>query len=128
LRYAGLNPALVACVVTWLTIPSLDYVYQNNIAGWRSQIETHYGVTWPAPLPANADPNGTQLRPNLAHIPLQLWHSRTDVYSDSSSPFATFATATHADARDTGTQGHTDASIAATDVDDMISFIHRHIP
>lgn len=126
LRYAGLNPSLVACVITWLTVACLDYAYQNDLGSNQAGIGTAYGKTFPQALPSTADPAGATLTAALTGKPMQLWHSSDDAYSDGASPFAAFASATGAEVHSVGAQGHTNASIALTDISLVFKFIEAH--
>lgn len=127
LRYAMLNPTLVACVVTVLTVADLTDIYANNWSGFTAFIGTAYGVTSPTPLPSTADPYTNRLL--LKGIPGMLHHSSDDQFSTglgSDNPIATFCADTGMTEVNVGALGHTNASIGATNIPNVLTFVRKH--
>jgi hypothetical protein len=120
IKYAARHP--VACVVCFLTICDLSSVYTANLGGFRSQIEAAYGVTYPAALPAGADPYRDHLAA-LSSVPLLCQYSSDDAYS---THIAEFAAATGATLINSGALGHSDASIAQADINQIRAFVRAH--
>lgn len=54
-RYASLNPSKTASIMCLIPLADIDAVYQANRLGLRADIGTAWGVTYPTPLPSQAD-------------------------------------------------------------------------
>lgn len=128
LRFAAQNPSLVACVVTWLTIPDLLTAYDDDVNGWRDLIATAYGFTEGDPLPAGIDYARGALATALTGVPILAHHSSDDAWWTTSSGGATFLANTGATEADVGALGHTDGSIAATSLPAIADFIEANTP
>jgi pimeloyl-ACP methyl ester carboxylesterase len=122
LGWAADHPADVACIVGVIPLLSLQYARVANplMPGYnaRASIDAAWGVTYPAALPAGADPWDEQA--TLATIPIQLWYASNDTVT---SDIGTFAANTGADVHDVGALGHTAAAMAAVDIEAMQDFI-----
>jgi predicted alpha/beta hydrolase family esterase len=120
LRYISDNPGDVACAV--LVIPAVDMedIRNTDVLGLRDDIDAAWGVTYPAPLPAGANP--AQNTADYLGVPLQIWYATDDPVCSPSSVTA-FATATGAEIHSVGNLGHSNAAIAAVDTQQVIDFI-----
>lgn len=89
------HPDLVAGIVGFIPMVSIVNAYEDDILGLRSAIGTAWGVTYPTPLPADADllaQAGTILSNG---IPMLLFFDEADPVIDSAD-VAAFATASGA--------------------------------
>lgn len=111
LRYAVNNTAKVASFTGIIPLCDLNYIYQNNIAGLRPQIETAWGVTYPAALPSGAIISSSAAALNGA-VPSQLFYSTADALIPTSQVTTMGATigANPVQAVDS-TAGHNEPSI-----------------
>jgi pimeloyl-ACP methyl ester carboxylesterase len=116
LRWAGLNPGLVASLTLLMPMVSIDDIYQDNDAGLRAAIQTAWGVVHPAALPAAAHPL-TQYAPAIvaAGIPVRMFYSDADAYIELADIAAMDAALGSNDVTtewDPDNSGHTEATIA----------------
>lgn len=125
LAWARANLTATAGIV--LMLPSLDLEYlrqQDIVEGFalRASIDAAHGVTYPTPLPSNVSP--LSFASQLADIPILLFYASDD---DISHNYASFASA-HGDTTlvGVGALGHSDASIAAVDIDTVAEFINQY--
>lgn len=110
----------VACIVGFIPAFDLQHARDEDWPGSnaRANIDAAWGVTYPAALPAGADPASNTTA--LADLPIQLWYANNDLWAETIIPFGA---ATGAELHDLGALGHTDAAIAAVDVDAVREFI-----
>ena len=110
----------MACAVGIIPALDMENLRDTDAVGVRSEIDTAWGVTYPAALPAGANP--AENTSNYTDLPMQLHYSTTDAVT---LPISTtdFATATGAELVDLGTNGHTEASVAAVDHDAVVDFV-----
>lgn len=120
LTYAAENPGDVLAVVGLIPVVDLDDVRDNDLAGKRDEIDAAWGVTYPAALPAGANP--ADRTGDFASLAIQLWVASDDTIARP-TPAQTFATATNADLQDLGALGHTDEAMAAVDAAAILAFI-----
>lgn len=115
-EYAIANPTNIATMT--LLIPLVDIVglYESNTGGFRAQIGTAWGVTYPTPLPADADILAQAA--TLSGIPIRLYYAPDDPLIDPADVVA-FTAAVGPSASATATQGggHTDAGMLPTNFD-----------
>lgn len=116
LTYATDHP--VTCVVARVPAIDLQAIRVADTLSLRASIDLGWGVTYPAALPAAANP--AVHTTELAQVHQQLWYASDDAVSAN---VATYATAVGADLRSVGALGHTAAAIAAADADAMVRFI-----
>lgn len=116
--YAASNPSLVSAIVGILPIADVENVRDTDLGGFRSDIDTAWGITYPTALPTAGNPLLNTA--TLAAIPMQLWYANDDPYSTG---IADFATSVGAELRDVGALGHTDAAIAAVPIPDVVAFV-----
>lgn len=121
LNYAADNPGDVCCIVGFIPAVDLDALRDGNVGGSRAGIDTAYGVSYPAALPAGSNP--ADRVEELAGVPIQLWVASDDTTSVNA---AFFAEDTGAEIHDVGTLGHDNDSLAAVDVSAVMSFIASH--
>jgi dienelactone hydrolase len=114
-RYAMLNPTKVAAGYGTAPVSDLNDFYNNNIGGWRAEIGTAWGVTYPTPLPSGAD------LPGQAHLASAIpWKLDYGTADDIVTPSTVTALATAWGANCTATvtdttNPHGEALFAKTD-------------
>lgn len=106
LRYAFLHPNDVAAVLITIPLLDLQYARDQNLLGIRPNIDAAWNVTYPAPLPANANPATISVIP-----PVLAWYASNDNVSTNIASWD--ALQTDATVVNVGALGHTDATIAA---------------
>lgn len=113
-------PGKTAAVVGLSPGTHLDAAREGNvIAGTRAAIDAAWGVTYPAPLPAGADPSANTA--THAGIPRRLYHAA----SDPTGPFSdvqAFATATGATAVSLSGSAHGDANLSPAVINEIVAF------
>lgn len=119
-NYAAAHPSNVACMVLILPVVDLQDIRVNDRGGYRSSIDSAWGVTYPAALPAGANPTGHAA--SVAGIPTQVWYAPDDAVCTAATVEA-FATATDAELHSLGNLGHTAAAIQAIDREAVTAFI-----
>lgn len=122
LRYAMTNPSEVAAVVGLLPATDLDYIRDNDIAGQRDDIDTIYGVTYPAALPTGVNPADNT---GDFDLPMAFWYASDDAMV-SAAATTTFASATGAEVHNVGALGHTDAALLAVDTAAVTTFVEEY--
>lgn len=145
LRYASLHPTLVACVVSWLSVTDLSTARFQNVGGNAAVISTAYGVAndgttarGGTPLPADTDPAFSNMVTAASAVPWLGHHSSDDSWwttgignAGAGTPcgdsYAT-AYATKATPVNVGALGHTNASIAATSLAQVLAFVRSYAP
>lgn len=119
---AALVPTRVRCVVTYLTIPDLVSIYNEDVEGAQAPIGTAHGVTHPTPLPAGATPlDHVEV---LSGIPWLGYYSTDDQFN-TPQQVTDFAFDVGGTVVSLGALGHTQAHIAevADRIDDVYGFI-----
>lgn len=124
LTHYALNPTKVACVIGWIPLVDIQQARVDNTLGLRPNIDLAWGVTYPAALPANSNPNASDMRALLNGKKMYLAYASDDTVSAN---IAAFATATGATIANVGAGGHTDASIGAASASAIQSFIASNI-
>jgi hypothetical protein len=105
----------VAAVVGFVPAVDLEHLRADNVLSLRTSIGTAWGVTWPDPLPAGANPIDGD-----PGCPVQLWYAPDDPVSTGVEGYAV---AIDADLRSVGDLGHTNAAVAAIDSAEVVEFI-----
>lgn len=118
LLYAADHPAEVAAVIGVIPAVDIQAIRVADTFGLRASIDAAWGVTYPAALPAGADPAARVA--DFDGIPIQLWYANDD---PASVNIGTFAAAVGADLHDVGALGHTAAATAAVDAAAVLAFI-----
>jgi hypothetical protein len=121
LTYASVRN--VAAVVGIIPNVDLEYIRSANVFGLRGSVDLAHGVTYPAPLPAGKNPLTTNTHTAYHDTPIQLWYANDDVISTN---VVAYAGGHNVDLHDVGALGHSNAAIAAVDLDIMMSFIEEH--
>lgn len=105
-------------------IPAIDQqaIRVSNVMGLRASIDPAWGVTYPAALPAGANPNTTAHKAILKFINQQLWYSSDDTVSEN---IATYGAETYAELHNMGALGHTDTAVGTVDPDAVVEFLNR---
>lgn len=117
LTYASDHP--VAGVIGIIPAIDIQAMRVADTLGLRAAIDAAWGVTYPAALPAGANP--ATLTAALSSVPQQHWYASNDTVSAN---IAAYAAAVGADLRNVGALGHTDAAIAAVAATDVLTFIN----
>lgn len=112
--YAAANPTLVAKVAGILPVTDMEAIRTRNPSGFRAEIDTAWGVVYPAALPAGANPNGHAADLVSAAIGYKAWGASDDTISTQAEQSA-FATAAGGTLVDLGALGHTEAAIDTID-------------
>jgi hypothetical protein len=133
LTYAQANSGNVQAVVGILPVNDLDDIRDNNRGAYRASISTAWGTgTWTAPgtpaLPTAANPAKTGNQTNLIAIPQKLWYANDDVIC---TPATCTSLISNIGANCTGvnmgnTGGHSDASVGAAPIADVLAFLAAH--
>lgn len=123
LNYAADNPTHIGGVVSFMPGFHLDDIRDNDRGGSRSLIDAAWGVTWPAALPAGANPALKSAQ--LSSIPQQMWYATDDPYIPT-SVVTDWATASGAEAYSVGALGHSDNAIAAAPHETVMAFLRAH--
>lgn len=105
----------VACVVGLIPAVDLEAIRVSNTLSLRASIDAAWGVTYPAALPAGADPSQ-----NDPGCPVQIWYATDDAVSEN---VVSYASAISADLHSVGALGHSDAAIAAVDEQEVLAFV-----
>lgn len=115
LRYAGLNPHKVASIFGIIPLSDMLVVYETNRGSFRNSIGTAWGVTYPTPLPAQADLMGLHAPVIKANsIPCRFHYSTIDTLIPPSEVIAlAAATGGVAEAVDFSS-GHTETTIGSS--------------
>lgn len=105
-NFARANPDKVQGVISAFGAVDLTGTYQTNNGGFRAAIGTAWGVTYPTPLPAGADPvlNASE----MTGIPWRGWYADDDPLVSTASSIAFADAMPDGQAFDTGSQGHDD--------------------
>lgn len=124
MNWAKANPTLVSCMVGILPATDLTAYYVAGGAG-RANIEAAWGVTYPDPLPAGADPTIGASSSVLVDIPYAAYYASND---DIATPaiVTSMAAAIGGTATNVGALGHTEAAIGAVDAEEVAEFIQLH--
>lgn len=119
LSWANTHTSDVACVIGIIPAVDLEAIRTANTGSLRAPIDTAYGVTYPAALPAGSNPVDMT---NLDSIPVQLWTASDDAVSANAATGLP-----NAEIHNVGALGHTDAAVAAVDVETVATFIQGAI-
>jgi pimeloyl-ACP methyl ester carboxylesterase len=125
LRYAYTTPADVACVIGIIGVVDMDDVRDNDLSGLRAPIDAAWGVTYPAALPAGANPADNTA--SYVGKPIQ-WHYASDDAIARATPITNFASAVGASMStyNLGALGHTDAAMIAVNEATVLTFIEAN--
>jgi alpha-beta hydrolase superfamily lysophospholipase len=124
LRYYMENGHDVAGIIGMIGVVDMDDVRDNDLGGMglRADIDAAWGVTYPAALPAGANPADNPSR--FTGVPIQ-WHYASDDAIARATPITTFASAVGGNMTtyNLGALGHTDAAILAVNETTVLNFI-----
>lgn len=119
-RYSILNPTIVAGVIG--IIPAFNFVYEwDNVPAVRASLGAAWGVTYPTPLPADAD--------NLANAAAAVDIPLLAAYSTADTTVPAAGVEAYADAVGgtkqiiSTTLNHSDAAVAAMPINEIIQFL-----
>lgn len=126
INYAIANPAKVSAIFGVIPVCNLTNWYVSNRGGGSNQayIAGAWGITYPAALPANADP-----MLNLASImgkPYRNYTASDDAFALASEAQA-LADALGGQHLDLGALGHTEAAIASVPASDLAGFLAPYV-
>lgn len=129
LAYAKQNLSTVLVVAAQIPVLDVNAMYVSDAGGFRSDIETAYGITYPTAIPDIADHSPVAFgASDLLNLPVGLWTSTDDnIASDTSDAQAWInAGAAGADVTltDIGAVGHT--STGATLPPEIVQYIDDH--
>lgn len=116
-KYALEHPAEVGCIIGLIPLIDLQANRVSNTLSLRANIDTAWGVTYPAALPAGSNP---YTRAAELDVPIQLWYANNDVVSEN---IAAFAATTGAQVNDVGALGHTDPAMYASNKTSILAFV-----
>lgn len=105
--FVGISPAI-----------DLQAIRVADTLGQRASIDAAWGVTYPAALPAGADP--ATHTSDLRSLPQQLWYASDDAVSAN---IGVYATAVGAELHNVGALGHTNAAVAAATPSVIVSWL-----
>lgn len=125
LGWARQHLADVFAVAAQIPTLDLDAIYQGNLGGFRAQVGTAHGVTYPTALPNLATHSPVAFgATDLLDLPIGLWTSATDPTATNTAAAQAWAAGAHAGAdltiTDLGDVGH---SAATVDPDDVVAFL-----
>lgn len=125
LVYALEHPGDVAWLVLFCPVFDPAGYYAADTAGSRSAIGTGWGVTYPTPLPAEADVYDRITEGGLDGLPVLWIGSSDDPYStgDFAEKYAEVVAATGGHQQALGAVGHGNGAVAAADLDAVVEFI-----
>lgn len=124
LNYAADNPGDVACVIGLIPAIDLQAIRVADTGGARAAIDTAYGVTYPAALPAGSDPAARTLELDL---PIWLATASDDAVSVNAATFATATGATHVDVGALGHDNDAIAAVASSHLTSLLAFIENAV-
>lgn len=78
MSYARAHPTRVAGLVGVVPVTNPVDIYSNNRNGFRTEIGTAWGVTYPTPLPTRANPSDAANLAITAGLPCRLYYSTAD--------------------------------------------------
>lgn len=107
--FVGISPAI-----------DLQAMRVSNVLGTRASIDAAWGVTYPAALPAAANPF-THI-PQLTYLPQQLWYASDDLVSEN---ILTYAPAVNAELHNVGALGHGNAAVAAATPSVIVAWLRQ---
>jgi pimeloyl-ACP methyl ester carboxylesterase len=125
-QYAINHPTNVAAVVGIMGVSSVNDFYVNNRGTGRTGIENAWGVTYPTPLPAQAD---TSLNNNwlpAVGIPYRNYHSTADTTVPAVTVDDLAAKLGGESVVVSTTLDHSDALVASVPIPDLIAFLTSH--
>lgn len=117
------HPDEVLGVVSFLPAFDLDNLRELDPFNSRAGIDAAWGVTYPTPLPADANP--ALRKDDLADMPILMFYATNDGFIPTSVVTDWVADMPNAQAHSVGALDHTDAAIAAADSDVIASFIRQ---
>jgi len=123
INYAKNNPSNVAAMVGIIPVSDLDDIRNNDRNSYRSWIDTAYGVTYPAALPAGANPATSYS--GAVGIPYKTWYAADDTIVMASTVLALTA-AIGGTATSVGNLGHSNAAVGAVPISAVIDFFLAH--
>lgn len=125
LRWAADHPSEVMAVISFLPAFDLDDIRDNDRMSSQDTIDTAWGVTYPDPLPAGANPALRQ--DELIDLPILMFYATNDQFIPTSIVTDWVADMPNASAHSVGALDHTDAAIAAADSSILASFVSQLI-
>lgn len=118
---AAFNPSEFAGVVGIIPAVDGENIRTNNTGGFRASIDTAWGVTYPAALPAGANPAGNT--GVYTGLPIQLWVASNDTTALTALA-STFSTAVGAEYHNLGALEHTTTAMQAVDGHAVLDFVN----
>lgn len=115
-------PGTISCVAGIIPLVDMEDVRTNDNEGFRDEIDSAWGVTYPTPLPEGANPADD---PPLG-LPWQAWYSAWDNIVTEQTVL-NMATVLDAEAINVGDNGHSPLTVAAVDSKQMIRFLKENI-
>lgn len=128
LSFARRYPGTVKGIISIFGLSDAQPYYMDDLGGFRDEFEAAWGITYPAPLPTNANP--MLYLPSLAGIPWRGWYSTDDglVPPVQGQAFATALNAVAGNAgmavaKEVAVGGHSDAIFSSISYsDEMLAF------
>jgi pimeloyl-ACP methyl ester carboxylesterase len=123
-RWAALNPTKVRSITGVIPAVGVQWCRDNN-ATLRAQIDAAHGVTYPAALPAGADPftDAAQVA-TLAGIPWQGFAASDDTTAAPLANVRAWGAAVGGAVTSLGALGHTDAAIGAVPMPQALRLLY----
>lgn len=123
-RWAAQNPTKVFSITGLIPVTGVQWCRDNN-SQLRTVIDSKWGVVYPAPLPAGADPF-TDLTASLMGIPFLGYSASDDVGAAPLVNTNAWATLVGGESHSVGPLGHTDAAQGAPDYSYIANFMAMH--
>lgn len=120
-QWAAANPGLVRAVVGFILSANLTNVRVDD-NGLRGSVDSAWGVTYPAALPANSSPHDRAATLAAASVPWRGYAGTADAtlrYADAQA----FASAVQGTLVSTAGGGHGDTTLSTVDVDVLTAWI-----
>lgn len=125
-RWAALNPSKVRSITGAIPVTGIQWCRDNN-AQLQTAIDAAWGVSYPAPLPAGADPfTDPAMVATLKGIPWQGYSSTDDPTASPLANTQAWAAVVGGAAHSLGALGHTDAAIGSVPFPDMARLLYDH--
>lgn len=125
-KWAAANPDKVYSITGFIPVTGIQWCRDNNTT-LRGQIDTIYGVTYPAALPAGADPFTDTAQVNtLKTIPFLGYSASDDTLAAPLANTNAWAAIVGGESYSVGALGHTDAAQGAPDYSYIVKFMATH--
>lgn len=127
LNYCRANPTSVAAIAAVSPSADLDDIRNRNVFGLQSQIDTAWGVTYPAALPTRANPSSQANATAIASsgAPVRIYYSTGDtaVLPATITTLASRIGSTCSTYVISATQDHADALLGLVPAADVLAFL-----